>query len=373
MARGIIKEFITQPGYFGLNTQETYGAIDKRFCLKATNLVYNTEGELKSRESLDELISASLTGLTTIHEYIDSSANTLTIYSNKNVLVKESAGSTTDISGATTPREWKFVNFNGVCVGHHPSYAPISLSTVGGTFAAAAGTQYNGADVLSSNGRIWIIDGNTLRYTDLLVNSFAGGSSGSFDLANYWPNGMDEGVALAEWNDFLIVFGKKSIIIYENPDDPTNSMAIADTITGIGCIARDTVKSVGKDLYFLSMSGLRSLGRTIQEKSSPIGNLSLNVHKSVQYDITEELLNGERFIGVYSQRHSFYLLSSSRGFTYIFDISRPFSNGSLRVTTWDMSISGAVELTDASFVVSKQVGHVCTVATYANYNEIMTP
>ena len=200
---------------------------------------------------------------------------------------------------------YKFVNFNGWCVGHHPGNVPIVATTSGGNFSAGGGTQYNGDDVLAAWGRLWVIDSsaNTLYYSDLLINNFTGGSSGSFDLAKYWPNGMDAAIAIAEWNDYLVVFGRKSIIIYENPDDPTTSMAIADIIEGVGCIARDSVQQIGSDLAFLSGSGVKSLGRVIQEKSLPQRDISKNVRDYVVSLATST----ETVKSLYSESERFYL------------------------------------------------------------------
>ena len=213
------------------------------------------------------------------HEYIDASNSKSVIYVDDTAIYEENGSGVTNLTNSMVIAPYKFVNFNGTCVGHHPAQVPIVATSVGGTFSTGSGTQYNGDDVLAAWGRLWVIDSsaNTLYYSDLLINNFTGGSSGSFDLAKYWPNGMDTAVAIAEWNDFLVVFGRKAIIIYENPDDPTTSMAIADIIEGTGCLARDSVQQVGSDLVFLSGSGVKSLGRVVQEKSLPQRDISKNV------------------------------------------------------------------------------------------------
>ena len=54
-------------------------------------------------------------------------------------------------------------------------------------------------------------------------------------------------------------------------------MILADTVEGVGCIARDSVQHTGTDILFLSDSGVRSFGRTIQEKSMPMRDISKNV------------------------------------------------------------------------------------------------
>jgi len=328
---------IHRPGQFGLNKQAGDGVLPSGWSTVADNLVYNSEGSLASRKGTKDLTDTDFSGaITTGGEYIDASATQTRVFVDDTAFYKQNGTTMTDITGSATAHPYKFVNFNGAFVGHHADYAPVSLATAGGTFAAASGTQYNGKDVLSAWGRLWILVGNTLRYSDLLINDFASGSAGSFDLASYWPRGMDESTGLAAWNDFLIVFGKESILIYENPDDPTTSMALADIIEGTGCIARDSIQTIGKDLLFLSASGVETLGRVIQEKSMPLNEIS----KNVRDDIRGLATSTETIKSLYSERERFYLLSfKDAGKVYCFDMSLRLEDGSYRATQWDMTIT----------------------------------
>lgn len=210
---------------------------------------------------------------------------------------------------------------------------------------------------------------NTLYYSDLLINNFTGGSSGSFDLAIYWPNGMDEAVALAEWNDFLVVFGRKSIIIYENPDDPTVSMAIADIIQGIGCIARDSVQQVGNDLVFLSGSGVRSLGRVVQEKSLPQRDVSKNVRDYVASLATST----ETIKSLYSEVERFYLLSfKDAGVVMCFDMTGQLEDGSYRATEWTMTVTDMFVTQDKTVILVTSDGTNSQTITYTGYQDDVT-
>lgn len=109
---------------------------------------------------------------------------------------------------------------------------------------------------------------------------WTGGSSGSLDISNVWPDGYDEIVALAAHNNHLIIFGKRSIVVYSGATAPA-SMTLADTVSGVGCVDRDTVQYTGTDVIFLSQTGLKSFGRTIQEKSMPITSLSSTITKDI--------------------------------------------------------------------------------------------
>ena len=100
---------------------------------------------------------------------------------------------------------------------------------------------------------------------------------GAFDLSLYWPNGQDTAVAVREWNNLLLVFGKRSILVYGNPDDANNTMLIIESVTDAGCVARDSIQEVGNDMLFLSNGGVQSIGKLLEEKSVPLNDVSKNV------------------------------------------------------------------------------------------------
>ena len=188
---------------------------------------------------------------------------------------------------------------------------------------------------LTAFGRLWLanIGENklTVYYSVLLDSSdFTGAGSGAINLEQVIP-GNDEIVALAEHNNSLIIFCKNNIVVYNNADDIGN-ITLGDTVVGIGCIARDSVQTIGTDLIFLSFSGLRSLGRTIQEKSAPLRDLSKNIRDNFLTVINAENLDNVK--SVYYEPDAFYLLRTST-FIYCFDVRAFLEDGSSRVTTWD--------------------------------------
>ena len=69
----------------------------------------------------------------------------------------------------------------------------------------------------------------------------------------------------------------------ETPSATTADFRIHDTVEGVGCIARDSVQHTGTDILFLSEDGVRSFGRTIQEKSMPMRDISNNVRNELTY------------------------------------------------------------------------------------------
>jgi hypothetical protein len=120
-----------------------------------------------------------------------------------------------------------------------------------------------GNEVLAAFGRLWTADfsadKSTIYWSDLLQGHiWTGGSSGNIDISTVWPDGYDEIVALAAHNDKLIIFGKHSIVLYAGATSPA-SMTLEDTVSGVGCVDRDTVQYTGTDVLFLSHTGLKEL------------------------------------------------------------------------------------------------------------------
>lgn len=365
MSKQLVPLTVQAPGFLGLNTQQAGDILPVGWATKLQNFVYDDVGRLASRNGHQRTSAAAIGGTPTIksiHEYVDDSGGTLNVFAAGNAIYSEVAGVITDISGsitAPTDDNWKFANFNGTCVGYQTGHTPIVLTSTGGTFADATGTQFNGNTVLSAYGRLWTIFDNELKYSDLLINNYTGGSSGAFDLSEFWPNGMDEGVAIADFNGWLIVFGEDSIIVYENPDD-VNNMAIVEGVNGIGCIARDSVQVVGTEIIFLSNTGLRSLGRTIQEKATPIGDISRHVRDRLLLTLTNET-NKDEISSVYNRQEGFYLLSLPvTGICWYFDLKFPQPDGSWKVTQWTYAPTALMYSRDLTMYLAAEDGFLST-------------
>jgi hypothetical protein len=162
---------------------------------------------------------------------------------------------------------------------------------------------------------------------------WSGGTSGFLDVTQYWPNGADNITAISAHNNFLFIFGRNNILVYANANDPSN-LVLSDAITGIGCIARDSVANTGSDIIFLSDTGVRSVLRTIQEKSAPFRDLSKNVRDDFMTAVAGEA--GSEIKAVYSPFDSFYLITLPLlKAVYCFDLKATLQDGAARVTTWD--------------------------------------
>ena len=347
---------ISAPGFLGINTQDSPIGLDPAYASIADNCVIDQLGRVGARQGYTEVttngaaVLGTSRGLEAITEFI-SRDNVTTVFSAGNL--KIFTGTTTLVE-CTLPagytildNDWKIVSFNNDVYFFQKSHAP--LESVGGSttltlLTTTGGHQPpQGNEVLAAYGRLWSCDLSSNRYTvywsSLLAgNDWHGGSSGSVDLTTVWPNGYDEVVALAEHNNFLLVFGKKNIIVYSGATSPNSDLTLHDTIEGTGCIARDSIQSTGTDLLFLSSRGVMSLGRLLQQKSLPLGDISKNVRTDLlNFVDIEAHSNGHRegIKAIYSPTHAFYLLSlPTSQLVYCFDVRQPLENGSFRVTTW---------------------------------------
>jgi hypothetical protein len=193
---------------------------------------------------------------------------------------------------------------------------------------------------LSAYGRIWTagISENpfTIFYSDLLdPTNFNSDNAGILDISSVVGNN-DTIVGLAQHNNFLVIFCKDNIVIYKGAENP-DTMSLEDVITGVGCLSRDSIKATGTDLIFMSKSGVRSFSRTVQEKSMPMRELTLNIKDDVQEALEYETAP-ENIRAGYCEDGAFYVvtLPLNRKIIYI-DLRSGLENGSARCSTWSLT------------------------------------
>jgi len=388
MAQELKSINLVAPAFKGLNTEDAILAQDPSFAEQADNAVIDKRGRLASRKGITNLSSniAALGGepITRIHKFRDSGGNTGTFSAgnNKILLGEATLVDFTPPAYTITSDDWRIVNFNDSIYFFQRGYEPLvyshstllvePMSTVSG--AAGVTSAIYGNEVIGAYGRLWTadftFDKSTIYWSDLLQGHvWTGGSSGSIDVSEAWPSGFDQIVGLAAHNDFLVVFGTQSILVYAGAEDPT-TMALSDTITGVGCVSRHTIQSTGRDLVFLSHSGLRSLGRTIQEKSASINSLS----SSVTSDIIG-LIDGEtsEFDSAYFPEQKFYLLLfRSQSKIYCFDTRGALESGAWRATFWPNSPISALYAGDR-ITGEMLVGYSGGIGKYEGYTDDGTP
>lgn len=360
MSEQLVVSSIQAPGFMGANTQDSSVSLESGFATVALNCVIDKFGRIGARKGWEPSHSAPVPSLgnadvEAIGELIGTDGTSYVIFAGNNKLYRIEAGVVSQLTyggGGSAPsitaNNWQFAPLSNCLYlyqeGHDPLVYDPTVSTT--TYRRISektgyvGTVENNNCVISAYGRTWSANSlnnkSKVQFSDLLSGHVLNtGTAGYLDLSAIWPNGADEVVALAAHNHTLIIFGRRQILIYQGAEDPS-SMKLQDTISGVGCCARDSVVVTGTDVFFLSDSGVRSLARTIQEKSAPIRDLSANVRDDLVRDINQEADLG-KIKGVYSDVNAFYLLTfPSSGTTYCFDMRRPLQDGSARVTTWSL-------------------------------------
>ena len=334
MAQPLRSFNIRGPGRFGLNVSQAVGTDDPRWALELTNAVFDDAGRVAARKGVTLLTTSGHEDATeSVHEYIKDK-DTTEIISAANLAIYSGTTTLTAVTGTITvptASKWKFVNFNGKCIGVQQGHAPIVYS--GTTFANITGTGSppNGNDALSAWGRCWIIDEDKqgVSYCALLdETTWSGTGTGNIGLENYWPDGVDLAVALAQWQDRLLVFGERSILIYSGLEDPTK-LFLQDIIDS-GAVGRDAVVAVGNDLIYLSREGLRSVNRAIQYESLPSSIITTNVRDALVGDIA----SSTDYRMCYSETEGGVLAKIGIQYWY-FDIKLPTETGDVRASQWE--------------------------------------
>ena len=382
MAQQLSSINLVAPAFKGINTEDSPLAQDPSFAEVADNAVIDQRGRIAARKGLS-VITTNKTQLSTnsiraIKEFRDSGGNTkiFSVGNNKILSGTTTLADETPGSYTITADNWKMVNFNDNIYFFQRGYEPLVYNNAGGsvvklsTVSGAAGvssTMY-GNEVLAAYGRLWTADfsadKSTVYWSDLLIgHDWSGGTSGSIDISKVWPDGYDEIVALSAHNNALIIFGKRSIVIYEGADAPA-TMQLADTISGVGCVDRDTVQYTGTDVLFLSQTGLKSFGRTIQEKSMPISSLSGTITKDIISLLTTE---SEFYRSVYYPEENFYLMNFvGHNTVYCFDVRGTIENGAYRATRWPGTGFTCFERKDNGDLL---IGSSLGIGQYTGYND----
>jgi len=358
MAEQLVASSIAAPGFMGVNTQDSSVTLESGFATQALNCVIDKFGRIGARKGWtakhttnSDLSTASVKA---IGELIGNDGTSYTIFAGNNKIFKLVGSIVTTLSyggGGTAPTitdsNWQMAALNNILylyqAGHDPLIFDPAVSAT--TYRRVSektgylGTVSSNNCVIAAYGRTWSANNSTtkstIQFSDLLAGHIlTTGTAGSIDVSQVWPNGSDEITALAAHNGYLYVFGRRQVLIYKGARDPS-SMALEDHISGIGCCARDSVVVTGTDVLFLSDSGLRSMARTVQEKSAPLRDISANVRDDLVRDTKQETLANIK--AVYSDVNAFYLITfPASSTTYCFDMRKALPDGSARVTTWSL-------------------------------------
>jgi len=372
---------LVAPAFQGINTEDSPLAQDPSFAEIADNAVIDKRGRLAARKGIGMLTTdATELGSDRIHKlhyFYDSAGNEVVFSVGNNKIL---SGTTTLVdetpaSYTITSNNWKIINFNDSCYFFQRGYEPLvyndslgAVTKMSATSGASLSSAQYSHEALGAFGRLWCVDNatdaNTIYWSDLLIgNDFTGGSSGSINVEKAWPDGFDEVRALAAHNNFLVVFGNHSIIVYEGADSPAN-MALSDTTAGVGCVCRNSLQHIGTDILFMSQTGLRNFGRVVQEKSLPTTDLSRNIKQDLISAVQDRT---EPTSSVYSPENYFYLITfPSENITYCFDLRGILENGAYRVTRWPSNSFKAYERkTDGTLYIGTADG----IGVYEGYQD----
>jgi len=385
----LITTTIAAPGFYGLNTQESSITLASGFALTASNCVIDSYGRLGARKGWEyRTVGSTNVNLKGIHEFIDNAGTPEYISWGDNKVytgVTTLSEKTPITNSSISADNWQGVTLNNKAYLFQRSHDPlikesgtVTVQRMLDITGAAAVPQANCA--LAAYGRLWAADisgdNHTVHFSALMTVADGGvkwggtDGSGYLDIAKVWTKGGDSIVALGAFNGYLIIFCKDSIVIYGDTDTNNNyltpaTLRLVEVIEGVGCISRDSVQNTGTDLMFLSKTGVRSLSRVIQEKSTPIGDISKNVRDDITTAIANE--NAASIKSVYSPSNAFYLLNfSDSGTIYCFDTRAILEDGSARVTKWEnMSHKAMITTYDNKVYIAQDNG----IAEYSSYHD----
>lgn len=345
MARQLTNVVIEAPGFWGVNTEDSPASMPPSFAKTADNCIVDNKGRLAARQGLEYVTTTGGTAsnVTSLYEFIEAD-NTTTVFSTGSNKIYSGTTTLTDETGALTitADNWQIVQMNDEVhffqSGHEPLVYDPDVGTVQlhSAHAAAAGTPPQADCVAAGFGRLFAAqvagDDHTIFWSDLLIGTaWSGGTSGSLDTQKHWPTGHDTIQAIAVHNNFLVVFGTRNILMYIGADSPS-TMRLEDTIAGVGTEHRDSLIFTGDDLFFLDNTGYRSLGRTVQQKSSPLGQVSRNINTDLIGLVAAET---SPIKAVFDRKNSnVLLLLPSNQVVACFDTRLRLEDGSYRSTWW---------------------------------------
>jgi hypothetical protein len=357
MAQPIQTFSISAPGFFGLNTQDSSLNLAQGYALVANNAVIDKFGRIGARKGWTPQNAASealsTAPIEAIKELVVDDGTEYVVCAGNNKLFLLVSGALTQLTyggGGTAPtisdNNWQIVSLNQALYFFQEGYDPLVFDPLVSSSTYRRITEKTGysgtvplADIaLSAYGRLWVASTTTnktvVSFSDLLAgHKWTAGTSGTLDISTVWPAGADTITGLAAHNNFLFIFGRETILVYANASVPAD-IALSDTITGMGCIARDTIQNTGSDVIFLSATGVRSVLRTVQEKSAPLRDISKNVRDDLMSAVQGEVLKTIK--SVYNPFESFYLITFPvLQQVYCFDTRASLEDGAARITTWD--------------------------------------
>lgn len=360
---------LTVPGFAGLNKESEKSILGPEWATRLENAVIDETNRVASRKGFDNVTTSALPAsaqFVQLFEYRTKSGAVELIGSATDDLLyrsQDNGATWSNVTGTATvvSNNVQFVNFNDKLIAFQDGGNPMVYSGTSFSDIVDGGNQPTGGAGVAAFGRVWQVNstGVEVQYSGLLAETdWSSSDSGVISLENVWPE-SDSVVAIASFNGALVIMGQNNIVMYTDGGgsalgiDPTQ-IYVVDTISGIGCLARDSVQNIKGDLWFLTKNGLQSLGRLVQEKSNPLNNLSTPIQDFLIEAINDPELDLSNVRSVYSPDDRFYLLSLPRprtvnsvltetGRCFVFDTRGRLQNGSVRsLGTWSWLVPRAM-------------------------------
>lgn len=340
---------LTAPGFNGLNTEAEATLLSPQWATVLTNARFDSAGRASVRLGWASQTTSAVSGtVMRIHEYVKADGTSETIFStDADIFSGQATPSSIEGTLGITEGNIKFVNFNDKCIalGTGTSSNPSVYTGTGNftTITVNSGTAPTSGIGTSAFGRLWVVDqdGKTVKYSALLDetrwDTVDGG--GEFDMSRVWPSGQDQVVAIEEFAGDLVVFGRKNVVIITDGAgaslgiDPT-VMYVSDTVPGIGAVSQFGICRAAGDLWFLSDSGVQTLNRALQDKTTPTNNVSKNIQSNVLAYLLQET-DDDDITMTYSPKEDMVLLifPNSNKAVY-FDTRGMMEDGTYRAAEW---------------------------------------
>ena len=382
MASPLNQVNIRGPGFFGLNTEQSASNTADKWATVLNNARFDEAGKIACRKGIETLASSGPDTVDRIFVWRKDKDNTYLIASGDDAGTKRVYNMTQTTNpydtftqlGTTTTTDVQFLNVNGQLIILEQGETPQVWDGTGSlaNIAAATGTTTNpqGAIGATAFGRLFMTDaertvvyGTELQpdlkttganwdnwYIDTTGNTGASAKDG-------WTFGRDYITAIGALQDFLIIFGRESILIFQ---DVNGTVTLADSITGVGCVNQHTVQHTGNDILFLSNTGVRSLARTVQNETAELTDVSKYVRTVLLREISQDNASA-----IYHPQDGMYLLSDGDQ-TYYFDTKQPMPDGGLRASEWSLYFAAATYDTEANALY---LAHDDKVVEYTGFDD----
>lgn len=344
------------PGSAGWSQRTVTESLGPEYADELLNTCPARDGRLRSRPALPVFNTPSDARFGTVQQRGDDTFVHVLSETSGLFEITSDGVTRTAISGAVASptSTWRLVPFKNNVVGFKSGQTPITRLTSGtGNFAAIVATSDplpTGDIAMSAYGRLWAVKSPTerdvLMWSDLLIetawNSGTGvAGAGILDLKTVWDKDGDVITGLAAYNGKLIIFGRRHVVIYAGAKTPTIALVLDEQITGVGCVATDSIQNVGNDLLFLSADGVRSLKRLIaSDTSAPVLALSTHIDDYVRGIIAATpALDG--WWSAHDRTYQVYLLAPKGATDFICGGTRLLDTDAQSVA-WSLWRNGAV-------------------------------